>query len=331
MSTSPKRQPSRWKRLRYRLETLFLRGLIALCSWMPRRVLHWTAKGIGNLAFLLDRRGRSTALANLAVIFPESRVSRRRRIARLSYEYFVIGMLDLFWAPRHLRAENSRHFVCHEYLDAEGFAKLRDGPVIFVTPHYGTFEWLSFEWALHHGKVMIVAEDFKNPALTPIFTRLREHSGIKIIGQDRAMVRLLRHVRDGGRTAFLTDLTVPPNKAAAIIECFGLKTCVTIMHAFLAKQTNAPIVPVICLPQPTGGYVFRFYPAYRPEAGVSLREITQHCWDVFEQEIRSHPEPWLWMYKHWRHLPGNKEQASRYPAYSRHSVKFATLEQEVAP
>ena len=33
------------------------------------------------------------------------------------------------------------------------------------------------------------------------------------------------------------------------------------------------------------------------------KQIAQKCWDVFLPFMSQFPEPWLWMYRHWRYLP----------------------------
>lgn len=317
---------TRWKRFRYRLEILAVRLAILILPKLPRSWMLAAARAMALAAYGVDRRGRRVASENLAAIFPEKSASERRRIARESYRHLGVSVFDLFWAPGNLTSENADRYVRYRFDDPEQENWMGRGATIWVTPHYGSFEWLSIQWALTHpSKPLIVAEAFKNPALTTLFTQLREYSGIKIIGQERAMLKLLRHVKRGGQTAFLSDLRVKPSKTAAVIDCFGLQTCVTMLHAFLAKQTGAPILPVICLPKADGTYVFRFLAAYRPAPDASEQEVTQHCWDVFEPLIREAPEPWLWMYKHWRHLPADSRARERYPAYADQSAAFLEL------
>ncbi len=294
---------------------------------LSRPAMLRVARALSLVAFWVDGRGRKIAAENLGKVFPDQDPEARRRVIREAYWHQTMSALDLMWAPRNLTAENARQHVRYAFEDKDDFDAIGDDAVIWVTPHYGTFEWLSIEWALtQNTKPMIVAEDFRNPALTPFFTALREFSGITIIPQERAMVRLLKHVKRGGQTAFLTDLRVKPSKAATIIECFGLKTSVTILHAFLAKQTGAPILPVICLPQRDGSYVFHFHRRLAIPQDASPQEIAQRCWDVFERTVRDNPAPWLWMYKHWRYLPVEETPGTGYPEYASHSKAFTEME-----
>ena len=171
---------------------------------------------------------------------------------------------------------------------------------IWITPHYGNFEWIALMMGFRGVPFHVVAQDFKNPHLTELFRRRREHSGHEVIPQERAMIRLLKVLERGGHAAFLSDLTVKPSKAATVIECFGFQTCVTLLHAVLVDRLGAQVVAGIGIPQPDGTYLMRAFEGPEIEEGASLQEIAQACWDVFEPHLREFPEPWLWMYKHWR-------------------------------
>ncbi|MDA7613574.1 lysophospholipid acyltransferase family protein [Verrucomicrobiales bacterium] len=319
---------SLWKRLRFRIEALGVRAMARILPVLPRKGLLHLAHGLSFLAYRIDRRGRGIANENLRIVFPDKDAATRTQLVKGSYFHQTKSALDLMWAPRNLSASSSANLVKYTFEDRQDFETIGDDAAIWVTPHYGTFEWLSMDWSLHHDKKpLIVAEDFRNPALTPIFTKIREYSGITIIPQERAMMRLLKHVKRGGQTAFLTDLRVKPSKASTIIECFGFKTSVTILHAFLAKQTGAPVIPVICLPQSDGTYHFHFHRRLAIGEDATPQEIAQQCWDVFEHTIRDNPAPWMWMYKHWRYLP--KDRQITYPSYASHSKAFAKVESEL--
>jgi lauroyl/myristoyl acyltransferase len=59
-------------------------------------------------------------------------------------------------------------------------------------------------------------------------------------------------------------------------------------------------------------------------AYASSRDMAQDVWLWFEQRIRETPEAWMWMYKHWRYLPG-LERDARYPAYANPNKQFRQM------
>src|SRR5205823_11631738 len=107
---------------------------------------------------------------------------------------------------------------------------------------------------------LIVTEAFKNPLLEQIFVSRREVSGQQVIAQESSMVRLLKHTKRGGFGGILIDLNLPPTQAATIIESFGMKTCVTFLHAVLAHRAGVRIVPFDTAPLPDGSCRVRVHP-----------------------------------------------------------------------
>ena len=59
---------------------------------------------------------------------------------------------------------------------------------------------------------------------------------------------------------------------------------------------------------------------------MSEREIAQTTWEIFERNITTHPERWLWAYKHFRYRPAAADR--EYPYYSRPHRDFEEIRGE---
>lgn len=322
--SSPLSQMSHWKSFRYRLEARACRMLAAGIPKLSRA--HCVKLGIllGDLAYFLDARGRAVAEANLECVFGDDYTPvLRRTITRASYRNFARTMLDLFWA-RRLTRETWR-----EWLQPEGFDAVRERlarescGTIFLCVHQGHWEWASLVcgW-LGFGNV-VVAENFKNPLLTDLFRTLREHSDQTIIAQENSLLRMLKTVKRGGATGMLCDLSLRPTQAATIIEGFGLKMCVPLLHAVLADRAGALLVPVVTEPHDDGTVRIVAREPVEVPPGASVREIAQRCWDTFEPVIQARPDLYLWPYKHFRYRPRSAGRA--YPFYAHESGAFEKL------
>jgi len=314
----------RWKEIRHRLEELGCRLLTWGVPRLSRSTCVRLANALGSLAFLVDSRGRAVALSNLTGVFGERfSLARRTEMARASYRNFLRTMLDLFWA-RNLTPENYR-----AWMQPEGFDELRarltqeQRGAVFFCVHQGNWEWASLVFGFLGLPTTIVAENFKNPLLTALFSQAREVTGHRIIAQENSILRMLKIVKRGGATGMLIDLNLRPSQAATVIEGFGLKMCVPLIHAVLAQRANALLVPVETRPQPDGTCRVIAHPGVEWPEGATLQQIAQLCWDAFEPIIRERPELWLWPYKHFRYRPRNAERP--YPAYANESPKFEKL------
>jgi KDO2-lipid IV(A) lauroyltransferase len=326
------------KKLRYIFEIKLLDLAVWLLPRLPRHLLMVLSRLLGTLAYWVDKRGRTTALENLRCAFGDQyTMAQRRRIARSSYQVFARTFVDLFWSPQ-LTADNWRqHFDI--ITDAASEERARQNGAVWVTPHYGNFELISQIWGFRGFPFTVVAQDFKNPAITHLFKRLREQSGHTFISQDNAMIKLMKALKRKGHAGLLTDLSIPPGRAATAIQCFGLWTSVPTLHVELAKRLGLSIITGVCRPLPDGRYEAHLFEGIEPGPQENTREMTQRIWNIFEQEIRKHPECWLWMYKQWRYRPVGQHGVPHpdYPFYSNYSEALAQmvppelLKRDVAP
>lgn len=298
---------------------------------LPRWFILALSRGIGSLAYLADKRGRSTALENLRCAFGDQyTLKQRQHIARKSYQVFARTFLDLFWSSRLTKDTWQEFFTIH-LADAGAERQAHETGGVWVTPHFGNFELVSMVWGFRGFKFTVVAQDFKNPALTHVFKRLREHSGHDVIPQENAMLKLMKALKRQGHAGLLTDLNIPPGRAAAAIQCFGIWTCVPTLHVELAKRLGLSIMTGVCRPLDDGRYEVNIFEAIQPGPDENTRDLTQRVWNHFEKAIREHPECWLWMYKHWRYLPSDVPGAPHHPRYPAYSIFSPALLEMIPP
>ncbi len=320
-----------WKEYRYQWEVFGCRLLAGAIPLLSRRGCIALGQILGILGYWFDFRGRPVALANIALALGHRLTKEQQRLAvRMSYQNFAGTMLSLFWSPR-ITARNA-----HEFIEPVGFetaierAKTEGRGIIFVCAHQGNWEWASIAFSMAGGRANIVAEDFKNKALTDLFCSLRSRGEHTIVAQDRSMLKLLRAVLRGETAALLGDLNLAPCGAAVVIEAFKrggvpLEVCATRMHAVLAKRGRALLVPALTFPLAGGRWRVVAQPAIEAEA-LSDRAIAQKTWEVFEQNIRERPDLWLWAYKHFKFRP--LSPARQYPFYSGPHPEYEAMREE---
>ncbi len=309
-----------WKRLRYRVEWLALMITLKLVPSLSRKACYQLGGILGACGAKFDARGRQVALSNLQAAFGnEFSPERRAEIVRESYQHFARTMLDLFWSPR-LDRDNYRDYIDFENVEQSRADIAPSNSCIVGSFHYGNFEWISLAAGWLGFPSAITTQEFKNSLLDRFFQKLREQSGHTTVLREGAIIRLYKILQRKGRVALLVDTTLPPHHPTVVIECFGLKTIVTVAHAWLQDKTGVPMVPFYCAPLADGRYRAVTLPTLRPPKGATHQEIAQACWDAFEPVVRQDPAPWLWMYKHWRYKPAEARHA--YPFYSHDSLEF---------
>jgi lauroyl/myristoyl acyltransferase len=313
----------RWKKIRHQLEYA---GVAALAWFIPRlsrRACVRLARALGSLAFRFDARGRAVALENIALAFGDRfSPAERERIARESYRNFSLTMLSLFWSAR-LNAGNWTRFI-HLENEAQMIERRKSQPgALFLITHHGNFEWTHVGVGFSGNAGWGVAETFKNPLLTEIFQRLRAAGGHRVVEQEHSVLKFFKQLKLGAAAGLLIDLTLRPDQPSAVIDAFGRKMCVTIMHAVLHQRAGVPLYPLESVPLEDGSVrVIVHEPLFFPK-NAAPHEIAQACWDFYEPRIRERPELWMWSYKHWRYRP--KDAPEPYPGYANESKKFEKL------
>jgi len=312
------------KKLRYFVEVQSIRFMAWLMQTLPRHVVLVLCRVVGTLAWMVDYRGRADGVENVRIAFNSTKSWWEcHRLVRAAYQNFARTFADLFWCGSVPASEWQQHFIMN-VRDPEALEATRKRGVIWVTPHYGNFELASLVWGYTGRCITIVAQDFKNPELTGIFSSARAATGHRIIAQDGAMLRLIKTLAKGGNAALLTDLNVKPSKAAAVIRSFGRLISVTKLHVVLARRLGLVILPAVCRPLHDGRYEVVVFDPMEVRPDESDEAATQRVWDVFEDEIRQHPQWWMWMYKHWRYRPRNEPHID-YPSYANESSWFEKL------
>ena len=312
----------RWKKFRYRYEWVCLVLATKIVPLLPRRVCYHFANVVGGLFAKFDTAGRKVARSNLEVVFGKTlSFNQREQIAEQSYRHLARTMLDLLWSPRLTKQNFQRWFEVKGLREAMAEINPKQS-CIFITIHYGNFEWAAKAMGLCDFPLLILAQEFKNPMLDPIVADLRRPPSHEIAPREGAIIRMYKALRRGKHVAILSDLTLRPTQPSVAVDYFGLKTCVAYAHAWLHKKTGAPIIPLHCDQLP-GGRCRLVVQRKLEMPDADETEIAQACWDRFEPIIRENPAPWLWMYKQWRYKPSQTDRA--YPFYSNTSYYFDQL------
>jgi KDO2-lipid IV(A) lauroyltransferase len=264
---------------------------------------------LGRSAFVLDRRHRRIALENLALAFPERTPAERLRLARACFSFFGRFAFDLVRSiPRVPEARLAR-FEC-EGIEHARAAYAQGHGVLFFTGHFGGWEFM----AIHHARQLepgaLLARRLDNPHLEALLLALRGCTGNVVIEKRDGFRPTLRALRDGKGIAILIDQNVS-GEDRVFVDYFGRPASTTPALALLHLKTQAPIVPVFAFPLAGDAYRLVYGPPVEVERTgdrrQDVRRITARCTAVLEEQVRAHPELWLWMHRRWKTEPGPGE------------------------
>ncbi len=263
-------------------------------------------RGVGRLAFALDRRHGRVALDNLRAAYPDAPEQWHRRTARRSFENLGRLLVEVLLGGREPRLLERR-------LEVEGVEHLHAagaGPLGYFTlsAHFGNWEWIALLQGANGYPMWMVTRPLDNPLLERWLAGNRESTGNRVVHKRNALRELVKGLRAGKGIAFLIDQNF--GEAGAIyVPFFGRLAATTPALGSLAVRLGVPILPVFAYPRDDGTYrVVYEEPIVPPSTGDPQTDavaVTELATRRVEAAIRRAPHAWFWMHRRWRsHPPG---------------------------
>ena len=301
------------------VETFFFRLAMYCVPLLPRIAIVGLTNCAGAATYYFARRERLTGMTNLDAVFGSTRSKAQKKvILKKSFTSFARTMTDIFWFSRNteMRAKKYQTFVPDSGPYFEARAQ------VIITAHAGNWELIGLESGLLGLDVSSVAAITKNNVVDQLLNDLRQKTGQTIIARQGAMRTLISRFRRNGKAAFVLDQNTPEDQGGIWVDFLGMPTPVSSAPAHLAYRTGTEIIFAFSQPVGHGKYEAHTGPVIHPpvydkekDQDAIVQELTQQIMNVISAHIRSHPESWLWSYKHWRRVAPGSDPA-QYPDYS---------------
>ena len=268
---------------------------------LPHPATRAVGRALGSLAHGIDRRHREVALRNMGLALPEIPEAERRRLVRECFRHFGAALCDAISSTRFDAVEICRRFTLEGWEHVEEAERQGRG-VFMLTAHLGLWELVPPIVGLYRGPIDIVVRPADNPWLDRELRSLRERFGNGVVPKRGAARRMLETIRAGGRVGLLIDQRVQEREGIAV-PFFGRPALTSSILARVSLRTGAPVVPMTAYPEPEGRYrVVVRPPIFPPESeddDEAVAALTRRYLEVAEEDIRAHPEMWLWMHRRW--------------------------------
>jgi len=289
--------------VRRRLEQIAVAGAAQatrLLTYLPLRWAWWVADNWAGLMILAAPRRQRMADANVAATFPDLTARERRQIIRRSVRNVSRTMLELFMLPRLSQEDLGRLIETPDLTPLREAAQSGDG-VIFITAHFGNWEFLAAHVAHQVGPPTVIARDATHPVTAQMINSARESHGLRILGR-RDTRDMLRVLNAGGILGMLPDQHAAVG--GVLMDFLGRPAWTFTGPALLASRTGARVFATFCVRDFNGGFKMVLSPEIKPvRTGDREADVLAHTRlisDAIEQVIRAHPDNWLWLHNRWK-------------------------------
>ena len=184
--------------------------------------------------------------------------------------------------------------------------------ILFVTGHFGNWEWVG-QWFVSTGrKLTVVQRDANQSGMNDRLLKLREAAGLEVMSRGTAARGILVRLKRKEAVALLIDqnagdvfvsvaLLIDQNAGDVFVPFFG-KPCGTVTGpAVIGTRTGAAIVPGYAIRLSPGRYRVEFFPQIEATPGEDSDTSIMAAINLnLEAMIRRYPEQWLWMHDRWK-------------------------------
>jgi KDO2-lipid IV(A) lauroyltransferase len=290
--------------LSYWIQYLLVCFLALLAAALPVEVSHRIACRFGDLSYLILRKRRKIALGNISTALGDSLPDRRKKeIARAAFQSAALSMMELFTVEKIKKEAGTRFKLFGNDFLEEAFSK--NHGVVLVISHLGSWEYLSFLPYFTKRPWSVVVKDIKNPYLDKAIDAMRRVMTVNPITKDNSVRAILQELKAGHGVAILVDQWA--GDEGLWVDFFDTKTSTTSIPARLSEKTGCVLVSAYCLRTTPGHFEIHIEkPVVRnmEEPGWESA-VTKDLNEVLEQQIRTHPEQWLWGHRRWKDKPAH--------------------------
>lgn len=297
------------------LQYLLFAGMAAALQRLPLSLVRRLALIFADALFFAVPIRKKLTMDQLRAAFPSMDERTVRATTRASTRNLIITLFELMWTPR-LNDEVIAREVRLQNKDVITGALRRGGGLIFMSGHFGNWEWLSICSARLLGmSPLAIVHPLHNPGVDRLVEGYRSRFGTRLVPMGLAIRDIIRTLRDRGIVAILGDQSGPSN--AVFVPFFGRPAATYEGPAAFALRAGAPIVMTYMLRQPDGSYdiLAEEIPSDDLEGATdaNIRELTRRHVRALERMIALRPGDWLWQHKRWKHAPPDPSCVVRDP------------------
>ncbi len=282
-------------------------------SFLPFGVIAGIGRLLGRTYYVVDRRRRKIAKANVSVVFGEElNEKQRENLAKKGCECFAMNIMDFLKLDKIVTPQNY-----HEFIEITGQSILRESiasgkGIIGLTGHFGNFVLLRYLCYLDIPPRGVIARKLDNPYLERFFASIIEEHDVITIRPKGAIKRMEQLLRQKAVAVTLADHKAGRNpkgiRDGVVANFFGIPSQTHITAPLLARRTGAIILPIFVVRKGSGRYrieINRPLDVMRTDDEKSdLERAARKINQIFEDYIKKYPKEWFWLHRRWKKVPG---------------------------
>lgn len=277
-----------------------VRTLFYVISLLPMRVLYIVSDMV--CPFVRTFYRRKLVRQQLTECFPEKTLQDIKAIERAFYHQFCDLFVEIVKQFSMSREEMMRRMVFVNCNEALATFNSNQNILFLMLGHFGNWEWIaSLQYWTPGVQCSQVYHRLDNDMFDKLFLDLREQYGGECIPMRKTVRRLLQ--LNAGDKPVICGMIADQQPRWDAIHHFstflGHDSAVFIGTEEVAKKLNSLVYYGSVSRVKRGYYECKIIPICLHPNDVPDYQITDRYMELLEQDIRQHPELWLWTHKRW--------------------------------
>ncbi len=269
-------------------------------SALPIRVRIRIGRGLGWLIRKIKFR-QKVIQRNIELMYPKLEPNEKKQLERDAYSH--LGKLAseiplIFSGLKKFADKNSKLIGSEHWKKAHASQK----GVIFLSSHVGNWEIMAATGALAGMDLMMVTKQLKPAWFHKRVEAGRKRALVQATYEPRTVRDIFRHLKRNGTIGMVLDQYAGP-PVGYRVPFFGQWVGTSSALATLVKRTGAVVLPVVNYRKADGTYVVevgKSVPWIESELEREIAVNTANYAKILEQQVRNHPEQWLWTHRRFK-------------------------------
>lgn len=268
---------------------------------------HRLGKAIGVLLYYFNNRNRHIAEINISICFPQLNDQQKKSLLKKTLIENGKTLIECFWLWRNPQQVLTTLTGTIENGHLLNNAGRQSSGTIFVTPHFGSWEFIGLLTAASTDLLILYAPP-KSTSIEQLSCQGRTSTGGKVISTENLNIKtLIRHIKAGGSVGILPD-QVPEGNGGVYSRFFGRQCYTSTLVCKLAHKLKCPVVFCYALRNHEKPLCYDAY-YFAANEKIYVRDTVIACNTLnttIESLINTCPSQYLWSYKRFkRPAPGD--------------------------
>ncbi|MCD6055714.1 MAG: bacterial lipid biosynthesis acyltransferase family protein [Gammaproteobacteria bacterium] len=278
-------------------------GFARLLVCLPYRWQMGLALFLGRMGYPFVKRRRQVTRINLHIAFPEKTPEEREALCKRCFESIALSAMETlisWFMPEKRFARIPVYFH-----NIEHFEKVHHDPheaALILGAHFTCMEIVGRRISERYSPFYLVYQKHKNPLFEEMMTRSREKHDTRCLSRKNVLA-IVKALKQKHSVWYAPDQDFGSERTL-FVPFFG-KDCATLVAtSWLAKQTNARVIPCYYLRRPDfSGYDAYAFPPFSNFPSGDDYEDARRYHAFLEEAILRCPEQYLWQHRRYKTRP----------------------------